>query len=221
MAQERKSIHELARIRYDEIIGALDGGFQIWASAGRPVASYARSVSGELQRRLTAGGRLVVVDVREAREWFAGHIPGSINIPVYEVLPRARQLPLGAMPSERRSAPASSSGQDTTSSRWSRTATRAGRSHDDWPQEVKLLRRGSPNARVRSGEPNGPQLARPQTLATRGEQAQAGTMEAREREPTKRGIAARERRMRPSPVSRRARVPRPLEAPASEGDRAT
>lgn len=101
------------------------------------------------------------------------------------------------------------------------TATRAGRSHDDWPQEVKLLRRGSPNTRVRSGEPNGPQLASPQTLATRGEQAQAGTMEAREREPTKRRIAARERRMRPSPVSRRARVPRPLEAPASEGDRPT
>ena len=95
-AEERESVRQLARIGYDLVVGALDGGVRSWAEAGRPVASYLRLASRELQRRLLAGERLVVVDVREPGEWFAGHVPGSVNVPVHEVPARAGQLPLGA-----------------------------------------------------------------------------------------------------------------------------
>ena len=95
-AQERESLRQLARIGYDQVVGALDGGFRIWADAGRPVVSYARSESRQLEHRLLEGERLVVVDVREPSEWFAGHIPGSVNIPVHDLPLRTGQLPLGA-----------------------------------------------------------------------------------------------------------------------------
>ena len=95
-AQERESVRQLARIGYDLVVGALDGGFRSWADAGRPVSSYPRMLSAEMERRLLSGERLVVVDVREANEWFAGHVPGSVNIPAHDLPLRAGQLPLGA-----------------------------------------------------------------------------------------------------------------------------
>lgn len=94
-AQERECVRQLARIGFDLVVGALDGGFRAWVEAGRSVASYARTNSGALERRLIDGERLVVVDVREAGEWFAGHIPGSVNIPAHDLPLRAGQLPLG------------------------------------------------------------------------------------------------------------------------------
>jgi hydroxyacylglutathione hydrolase len=64
--------------------------------AGRAATSHPRILSGELERRLLAAERLVVVDVRETGEWFAGHVPGSVNLPAHEVPHRAGMLPLGA-----------------------------------------------------------------------------------------------------------------------------
>jgi hydroxyacylglutathione hydrolase len=94
--KERESVRQLARIGYDRVVGTLDGGFRTWLDAGRAVTSYPRILAGELERRLLAGERLVVVDVREAGEWFAGHVPGSVNLPAHEVPLSAGLLPLGA-----------------------------------------------------------------------------------------------------------------------------
>lgn len=95
-AQERESVRRLARIGYDLVVGALDGGFRTWTDAHRAVSSYPRTSSSDLERRLLAGERLVVVDVRERGEWFAGHVPGSVNIPVHDVPFGGAHLPLGA-----------------------------------------------------------------------------------------------------------------------------
>jgi len=94
-AQERESVRQLARIGFDLVVGGLDGGLRTWIDACRPVSSYPRTWSRDLERRLLAGERLVVVDVREPGEWFSGHVPGSVNIPVHDVLFKAAQLPLG------------------------------------------------------------------------------------------------------------------------------
>jgi glyoxylase-like metal-dependent hydrolase (beta-lactamase superfamily II)/rhodanese-related sulfurtransferase len=67
---------ELARqcavIGYDRIAGYLDGGVDAWDAAGLPVARSeivdARQVSGP------------VVDVRQANEYRAGHLPGARNV---------------------------------------------------------------------------------------------------------------------------------------------
>jgi rhodanese-related sulfurtransferase/DNA-binding HxlR family transcriptional regulator len=52
------------------------------------------AVSGdELLARLTAGEPLVVVDVRPAEEYQAGHIAGAVSIPLEELEQRLRELP--------------------------------------------------------------------------------------------------------------------------------
>lgn len=39
--------------------------------------------------------QLVILDVREPREWRAGHAPGSKNIPLSKLKSRVRDLPAG------------------------------------------------------------------------------------------------------------------------------
>lgn len=47
-----------------------------------------------MQRRVTAGDRLVLVDVRQPEEFASppGHLPGARNVPLAEVAGRAREL---------------------------------------------------------------------------------------------------------------------------------
>jgi rhodanese-related sulfurtransferase len=47
----------------------------------------------ELARRLQDGDRLVVLDVRPAAEYAAGHLPGAVAIPVGELRRRLAELP--------------------------------------------------------------------------------------------------------------------------------
>ena len=47
----------------------------------------------ELARRLEDGDRLVVLDVRPAAEYAAGHLPGAVSIPVGELRRRLEELP--------------------------------------------------------------------------------------------------------------------------------
>jgi rhodanese-related sulfurtransferase/predicted transcriptional regulator len=47
----------------------------------------------QLARRLRDGDRLVVLDVRPAAEYAAGHLPGAVSIPVGELRRRLAELP--------------------------------------------------------------------------------------------------------------------------------
>ena len=47
----------------------------------------------ELTRRLQDGDNLVVLDVRPAAEYAAGHLPGAVSIPVAELRRRLAELP--------------------------------------------------------------------------------------------------------------------------------
>lgn len=89
---------QLVRIGYDRVVGYLDGGLPTWIAAGRDVTAYPTTTAAALAERLDADELLAIVDVREAAEWHAGHIPGSVNLPAHDIptttvdLPRA--LPL-------------------------------------------------------------------------------------------------------------------------------
>jgi rhodanese-related sulfurtransferase len=50
--------------------------------------------SAELQRRVIAGDRLVLIDVREPAEFISppGHLPGARNVPLAEVASRSEEL---------------------------------------------------------------------------------------------------------------------------------
>ena len=71
------------------LAGFLHGGMTSWREEGRPVATIERLAVGELDARRAAadadGGPLQVLDVREQREWAAGHIPGSVHMPYHDI----------------------------------------------------------------------------------------------------------------------------------------
>ena len=69
--------HELVRqclnIGYEELAGELDGGLDAWTSAGGEVGTV------ELVDAMGLGERLVI-DVRQASEYAAGHLPGARHV---------------------------------------------------------------------------------------------------------------------------------------------
>jgi len=80
---------QLLRVGLDRVDGVIDGGFDAWQGAGLPTASVRHVQADELK----PDGGLQILDVRTAREWRAGHLPGSINIPVGELPARIAELP--------------------------------------------------------------------------------------------------------------------------------
>jgi hydroxyacylglutathione hydrolase len=91
-----ESVAQLAEIGYDQVVGCLQPGLALWTDAGRLTDAFPTISAQGLMRRLLTGEQLVVLDVRERAEWFAGHIPGSVNIPVHELGGRAQTLPSGS-----------------------------------------------------------------------------------------------------------------------------
>lgn len=91
--EAQEAARQLYRIGFDGAVGYLAGGFAAWKEAGRAVASHPGVTVSELAARLGSGVPSIVLDVREAHEWFDGHIPGSLNIPVASLPERAKELP--------------------------------------------------------------------------------------------------------------------------------
>lgn len=94
-AQVSEATRQLSRIGYDRVVGHLAGGVDAWSAAGRDLLSYQTMNAVELARRLDADELLTVVDVREAAEWYAGHVPGSVNIPAHDIPTSTMDLPRG------------------------------------------------------------------------------------------------------------------------------
>jgi glyoxylase-like metal-dependent hydrolase (beta-lactamase superfamily II)/rhodanese-related sulfurtransferase len=65
-------VRQCHQIGYDNLAGELAGGMAAWNGAGRPVAR------GRLVAASEVGGR--VLDVRQDREYDAGHLPGAAHI---------------------------------------------------------------------------------------------------------------------------------------------
>jgi hydroxyacylglutathione hydrolase len=103
LVSETKLVHEYAvrqliRIGYDELPGYLEGGMDAWVNAGLPVEQATKLTMRELRERLDRGEPLVVLDVRQAHEWRAGHMPKAVLQEVGELrkgipaLPRDRPI---------------------------------------------------------------------------------------------------------------------------------
>jgi hydroxyacylglutathione hydrolase len=76
--------------------GYLAGGMTAWRSEGRRVQRVERIDPGELARRIDGDGRLLVLDVRDDREFAESHIPGAVHIPYADLGNRLEELPEGA-----------------------------------------------------------------------------------------------------------------------------
>jgi hydroxyacylglutathione hydrolase len=92
VAHAQDAFVQLLRVGLDRVEGVIDGGFAAWQGSGLPVASTGRISAAEARQ---GGDRLILLDVRTAREWDAGHLPGALNIPVGELPARIGELPAG------------------------------------------------------------------------------------------------------------------------------
>ena len=82
------------------LVGHLRGGFGAWADGGGPLESSGRLTVDQLAERLVAGGRTgkdtgdnLVIDVRQADEYAAGHVPGSVHLTAGSLPDRLDELP--------------------------------------------------------------------------------------------------------------------------------
>ncbi len=85
------ALTQLRRAGYDRVAGYLVGGFGAWRERGRPIARLPTRMPGELAIDVTAGS-VLVLDVRQASEWNAGHIPGAVHIPGGELAGRIDEI---------------------------------------------------------------------------------------------------------------------------------
>ncbi|PZS00374.1 MAG: hypothetical protein DLM69_06475 [Candidatus Chloroheliales bacterium] len=83
----------LLRIGYEQVDGYLAGGVQAWQQAGLPVQQMAQIRAEELQARLEADPDLTLLDVRDDKEWAAGHLPQALHIEAGKLEQRLTELP--------------------------------------------------------------------------------------------------------------------------------
>lgn len=85
----------LALIGLDRVAGCFDLSiFDAWEADGRDAGRVPRIDAGALAAGL-ADDALQVVDVRSSGEWAAGHIQGSLNIPLGDLPGRIDEIPAG------------------------------------------------------------------------------------------------------------------------------
>ncbi|MCB9284844.1 MAG: MBL fold metallo-hydrolase [Lewinellaceae bacterium] len=82
VGREEETVTRLARVGYDNTIGYLDGGFETWKAAGKPVETIDSITAPELASRMEKGLDGIVVDVRKPTEFLSHHVIGATNFPL-------------------------------------------------------------------------------------------------------------------------------------------
>lgn len=93
--RETEAMTRLIRVGYENLQGWLDGGMDAWTAAGGERARVDVLEPAELRARIAAGTAPTVLDVRTPGEWEAGHIDGSLHIPLAELPGRLAEIPEG------------------------------------------------------------------------------------------------------------------------------
>ena len=83
----RRAARLAVAVGFDRLGGFLGGGMTSWRAEGREVARIERVRVPELRALRERGGAdgVQVLDVLEAAEWRAGHLPGSIHVPYHAI----------------------------------------------------------------------------------------------------------------------------------------
>ncbi len=97
-ADYEKVVYSLARVGYDNVVGYLAEGLDVWEKMGLPltVGDIQDIQPAELNDLLIHGNgsRPVVVDVREPWEYQQGHVPGALLMPLGQLSMRLGELDL-------------------------------------------------------------------------------------------------------------------------------
>jgi rhodanese-related sulfurtransferase/glyoxylase-like metal-dependent hydrolase (beta-lactamase superfamily II) len=84
-ADARSAVALAASVGITNIAGFLHGGMTAWREERRAVGRIERMDVPSLHDRLSEDPQMQVLDVREQREWDAGHIPGSVHVPYHDI----------------------------------------------------------------------------------------------------------------------------------------
>ena len=94
-SQAQEAAMQLLRVGLDRVEGHVAGGFDAWRDAALPVASIDLMSMPDVKASLASQEDLTIVDVRTPKEWRAGHLDRSINIPIGELQSRLAEIPRG------------------------------------------------------------------------------------------------------------------------------
>ena len=78
------------KIGYENLAGQLDGGMAAWQADGGSVEKTGLVTAGQMDSR-------TVLDVRQAAEYAAGHVPGAVHVELGDLPARAQDAPAGAV----------------------------------------------------------------------------------------------------------------------------
>lgn len=100
--QITRAQRELARVGIDRPAAAATGDPRTWVREGETLAAFPRATFADLAAARAADGEdgnegVVVLDVRRDSERAAGHVAGSVHIPVHELRDRIVQVPPGVV----------------------------------------------------------------------------------------------------------------------------
>lgn len=90
--KEEEAVIRLGRIGFDNVAGYLKGGMDALGDRPDLVSKVERITAVALSEQLATTGAPTVVDVRSEKEWAAGHIPGSVNIPLNHLRDRTAEI---------------------------------------------------------------------------------------------------------------------------------
>jgi glyoxylase-like metal-dependent hydrolase (beta-lactamase superfamily II)/rhodanese-related sulfurtransferase len=83
--EEKESVVRLARVGFSKIKGFLEGGFEAWQQADKPIDMIIDVEADELAMDIPFDANLLVVDVRRETEFADGHIKGALNLPLNDL----------------------------------------------------------------------------------------------------------------------------------------
>ena len=97
LVNERKGDVEQAkvylwRLGFDKIIGYLCPGIKEWRDLGKPT-EHLGVLSANTLKDMLEQDKIILLDVREEREWEEGHVKGALNIYVGHLKEEADRLP--------------------------------------------------------------------------------------------------------------------------------
>lgn len=93
--REQEAALRLGRIGLDHVRGYLDGGMAALAERPDLVWPTERVSAAMVAEELAGDDAPMVLDIRNPGEWNAGHIPGSVNIPLNHMQARISEIPRG------------------------------------------------------------------------------------------------------------------------------
>ena len=91
--REQEAAMRLGRIGFDDVKGYLRDGMVALAERQDLVRSTEKVSAAMLAEELASANPPLVMDVRSAREWAAGHLQGSVNLPLTQLQERIAEVP--------------------------------------------------------------------------------------------------------------------------------